>query len=369
MNSVTNTRISAIRPRGLGDAFSLIEFVGVLAILAIIAAAAVPAVIKRIDIAAYNAESVSLKAMSEALIQHIVRSNNIPNHDTWVQAISAELPLAQTNIAATSRRWNRVFVVDPGIWCASTLGSSSWNQAVGGISVAPTNARIMILSTLARELPVSSGMPANFQNIWDTPTRAKPSTWTTWSGRGEDVLIQRINLEPLFHRVLLLNGYIGGQGYYSINGSSPGPVPYGGAGTNSYYLDGTILGLHYTNSSGMNLMAKEVIKTDLSRVFEYGLWRDQISGGMNPGVLSGLDSVAASFFNQNAPDPPPDWGGNPKVLLGLMNAYMNGYATWAAMSPCFGYFRRGNPNAANFPGCDEIRYAIDAFSKGGDVVP
>jgi prepilin-type N-terminal cleavage/methylation domain-containing protein len=355
-------------------AFSLIELVGVLAVLVILATAAAPVIIKQIDIAAYNAESASLTAISDAFIQHIVRSNNIPNQNSWVQAVTAELPVAQTNIAATPRRWDRAYLIDPGGWLAGALGSGSWNQSAGGITSPATNARVMIISTLARGLPVSGGMASSaqaFQDIWNTPPRGLPnnSTWTSWGGQGDDLLIQRINLQPLFHRVILVNGYVGGQGYFSINGSAAAAVPYGGSGTNTYYLDGTILGLYSTNQSGLNLMAKEIIKSDMSRVFEYGIWRDQLSGGVTNGFLTGLSSVAASFFTNSAPPSGLSWGGTPQVVLGLMNAYMNGYMTWASMSPCFGYFGSGNPNAANFPGYNEINDAINSFSKGGNIVP
>jgi type II secretory pathway pseudopilin PulG len=152
-------------------AFSLIELIGVLAVLAIVAAATVPVVIKHIDLAAYNGESASLNGMSTALIQYVLRSNSIPNQTGWVQAISSELTLRSNQIAATPRNWSRAYLIDTNGWLRTALASGAWNQSAGGTVLAPTNARLMIVSALARGLPVSSGMPsaASFQDIWNTP--------------------------------------------------------------------------------------------------------------------------------------------------------------------------------------------------------
>jgi hypothetical protein len=175
------------------------------------------------------------------------------------------------------------------------------------------------------------------------------SSFTTWinnGGKAGDLVIQRINLDPLFHHVILVNGYIPpAHGYFSINGSSPAPVPYGGSGTNTYYLDGSVLGLYDTNS---NLMAQEIIKRDLSRVFEYGLWRDQIYAGTTNGFLAGLDLLAASFFVSAAPIGSTN-GATPPGVLGSMASYMEGYMSWAAMSPCFSYSTSSYTNGSFAP--------------------
>src|SRR5262249_3543128 len=151
--------------------------------------------------------------------------------------------------------WSRAYVYDN----SGFLGTNSvvpylYNQNAAGVQAAGTpttpgtNARIMILSTLARQLPISSGglSAANFDAIWSTAGGDKPTTWTNWAGKGEDLLIQRINVEPIFHRVLLVNADIGSQPYFSINGNQL-PVPAGGGGQNAYYIRGTVLGLRGTN--------------------------------------------------------------------------------------------------------------------------
>jgi prepilin-type N-terminal cleavage/methylation domain-containing protein len=362
--------------------FSLIEMIGVLAIVALLAATLVPVVIKRIDFAAWNTESASLSAMADALTQHIVRSDNIPcaiNY-SWVRAITNELALASNNIAVNPRGWNRAYLIDPNGWLNTALAASDWNQTASGTTSPPINARVMIVSCMSMQLPVSSGFPsaAAFSDIWNTPVNAKPAnaTWAdaNWPGKGGDLLIQRINLQPLFHRVILINGLTTGhpewQGSFSINtnASASDEVPLGGAGTNSFYLDGSVLGL-YTNIPP-SLVAQEIIKSDLSRVCEYGVWQDLINFGLTNIPPMDIGSIAASFYTNT---PPPIgsanvWGATPAAVVGLMTAYMNGYSTWAAQSPCFSY-TGSVTNLTSFPPYNEIHNAIDVFTNGGLVMP
>src|SRR6266540_2609307 len=58
-------------------AFSLIELIGVLAVIAILAAALVPALIRQMDKIAGDQESAALKSFSDALQQSIMRTRYI----------------------------------------------------------------------------------------------------------------------------------------------------------------------------------------------------------------------------------------------------------------------------------------------------
>jgi len=357
--------------------FSLIEMIGVLAILALLAATIVPVVVKRIDFAAWNKESAGLNAMADALTQHVVRSDSIPSYvnNSWVQAIALELALASNNIAVTPRGWSRAYLIDPNIWASSVLVSGDWIQTQAGIPAAststfngPTNARVMIVSCMSMPLPVSSGMPSAsaFSDIWNTPVNAKPAnaTWSAWPGKGVDLLIQRVNLQPLFHRVILVNGLTTGhpewQGSFSINTNASDVVPLGGAGTNSFYLDGSVLSLCTTNLASP--AAQEIIKSDLSRVFEYGVWQDLINLGLTNSSPTDLGSIASIFYTNTPPTGSTNWG-TPAVVLGLMTAYMSGYSTWA------GQGFTSVANATYFTPYNELTNAVGAFSQGGGVVP
>jgi hypothetical protein len=181
---------------------------------------------------------------------------------------------------------------------------------------------------------------AAFNNIWNWnpgPSNTIPAGWSWPGGNGSDIVLQRMNLQSLFHRVVLVNG-VGGQGYFSINSNSPTAVPLGGSGVNTYFLDGTVLNLYNTNQT---VQAREVIRGDMSRVFEFGIWRDQISvGTVNPPPGStGLASLVAMFFasgwvTNNCGTSPPD-------ITEMMSAYMTAYTSYAY--PCFNYSGNNNP--------------------------
>src|ERR1035441_9394685 len=107
----------------------------------------------------------------------------------------------------------------------------------------------MIVSTVAGPpLPVSSGQSSSFDTIWNTPLRAKPSTWTAWTGRGEDLVIQRINLDPLFCRVILSPIDWTSSGSFAItNGIVSTTTTVASVPSDTWCLQGSVLSLYNTD--------------------------------------------------------------------------------------------------------------------------
>ncbi|PWU21104.1 MAG: hypothetical protein C5B50_02515 [Verrucomicrobia bacterium] len=364
--------------------FSIIELIGVMAVLAILAGAMAPAVLRQTDRAAKVRETANLSTMAATLTQYIIRSNTIPqlnnadpatDPNSWAQVIGSEMTMAPASIYRNSRGFVRIFMIDQSGWLAGNLPYIE-NQPPYGVMTAPTNCRVMILSTIDTALPStltnypSSGGQAVFNDIWSTPYGSLPTN-SIWSGASgykgnyDDLLIQRINLDPLFHRVALVNGdtNLNGQGYYSANGGSPIAVPGGGTGFNAYHLDGTVLGLHFTNRV---LMYKEVIRSDISRIFERGIWRDEIGIGIVSNGVPDFTVIAAAFFN--APScPGAQWGATPRGVSDALGAFMYGYATWASENICFtnnGYSgSTANNNYGKFtPEFAMMQSALGAFT-------
>src|SRR5262245_31058372 len=79
-SSPVGERVSEGRVRGTRCAFSLIVIIGLLAVIAILAAVLVPALIRQMDTAAGQQESAALKALVDALQQSILRKRSIPSH-------------------------------------------------------------------------------------------------------------------------------------------------------------------------------------------------------------------------------------------------------------------------------------------------
>src|SRR5437763_773259 len=83
-------RHSSFLIRHSDRAFSLIELVGVLAVIAILAAVMVPALIRQIDKIAGDQESASLKSFGDALQQSIMRKRYVPSTTDWATNIAPE---------------------------------------------------------------------------------------------------------------------------------------------------------------------------------------------------------------------------------------------------------------------------------------
>jgi type II secretory pathway pseudopilin PulG len=248
-------------------AFSLLEFIGALAILTILASIITPVVIRRLDQAARAREISDLTAISNALVLQMLKSNTISSASTWATDAATWTLLPVSAISQNPRHYNRVLFIDTNGWLGTV--SLPFTQGIGGTTNAPAQARMVIVSCLSGTNGVSqsSGSLAAslFNDLWNTPQGYKPNTWTNWRGNTEDVFVQRLNLQPLFHRVMLFNQTGSTNSCaYAINGSSTAIVTNE---LNSYYLDGTILGLYTNGGATATLQTSETVNRDLSRLF------------------------------------------------------------------------------------------------------
>jgi prepilin-type N-terminal cleavage/methylation domain-containing protein len=320
-----------LRWRPDSRAFTLIEFVAVLALLSLLAAALIPTIIGRVDHAARTKERADLRAIADSSIQHILRNKVIPDHTTWASAVAGQMSFPVSAITTNSRGYARAFLIDTNL----SIGGAGlpYTNAPNG-NGRPVSVRFMIVSSLARALPVSSGVPSSteFNAIWDTPDDAKPSTWTAWPGSGDDVHIRRFNLEPLFHQLILINHDRTRLGMFSIDSTNTFPVPTDGLGTNGYYFDGTVVGLH--NENGV-VQTRYLLKRSISFIFESGAWEGQVSGGQTLDPLAGNFAAQASNFYLSPSNPGAQSGASVFSALVAMYTFMFDYTLWANECPHF----------------------------------
>ncbi len=326
-------------------AFSLIEMLGVLAIIAVLAALLVPVVIKRVDRAAWIREMSDLGSISNALTLQIVRNKWVPNETTWAQAAANWSMVPTAQITTTPRGYNRVYLIDPNLSLSGPNNSGSLFLQTNntGLSSRPLNARLLLVSALARSnLPLTSGKTltaANFADLWNTPTGVKPASLAaSWPGTGDDICLQRLNLEPLFCQLILNNHDTNGTAAFTIdaNVANPTAVPYGGLGWNGWYLSGSVVGLN----SNYTAQTRHVLKGNISFVFENGAWGGQINNGpasTNLGV--NFSATAVAFFNSMLnPNSQSSHGSqtvDQSAALGAMLNFMMDYTMWANDSPKF----------------------------------
>jgi type II secretory pathway pseudopilin PulG len=260
--AIPRRNVDPLRRRTLG-AFTLIEMIGVLTLVAIMAAVFTPSLAQQLSRANASKEESVLTTLAEGLLASIEAQQSIPGPKTWVSRVASMTGLASNEVARTrpsDSSTARVFLIHPGFrpCLGASPGSSDpiWSQSSTG-AVTVTEARIMILSVHkpGLSLPVSSGAASSstaFDAIWnwtnDPSTDAPPSGWpSSWSGNGEYLHVSRINLASHFLRATFSN-----SGY-------PDAVPFISAGQSSitvldsahtfeaYYLSGTLLRFYEHN--------------------------------------------------------------------------------------------------------------------------
>lgn len=334
-----------------GGAFSLVELVGVLAVIAVLALLLAPVLVRQIDRIAAEQEGAALKSFAGALQQSAMRRRALPAAATWAATIAGELGVDVANVATNARRQPRFFLIDPALRVGnngSTLpyaqsdwatGSMTTNNA--GAIAPPLSPRVIILSSVGRALPagVVSGVPvaADFNGIWDADERTVPAApvFAGWTGQGDDIQIQRLNLAPLFvHLVLTSNNSSTNNsqsGHFAIDStSSPMDVPSPGVGRDGYFIRNSLLYLYV----GTNVDSQQILNRDTSFVYDLNVWRSSITGGSFLAGSLDLGSIVDKFLsapeNPNAVNTVAKNGVQQQSLIvSNMVAYMNAYNAWA----------------------------------------
>src|SRR6516164_8866761 len=95
-------------------AFSLIEFVGVMAVVAIVTAMAAPLVVRQADKSVLATEVTELSSISNSLWLQIVRNKAVPDETTWDTVAASWMARPTTQIRTNPRGFQRAFVSDSG---------------------------------------------------------------------------------------------------------------------------------------------------------------------------------------------------------------------------------------------------------------
>jgi len=313
---------------------TLIEVIGVLAVIAILAAVLLPALIKETDKVVADQETASLQSFGNAFQSYVTRYRRIPGaagYD-WATSIANELGLDIGSVTNNVRQQPRVLLID-----TSGFGTLSLPYVQNNAGTAlPANPRLMIVSSLGTPLPsgVVSGGPltSDFTNLWNSASGVVPTTgvWAGWTGNPNDITVQRINLSALFVDLWLSTYNSSWNCYYSIDTAWP-PLPITSVLSN-YFLQNSILNLYFTNATGTYGApdSQQILIRDSSFVFYGNEWIRSINGGSGGSGTNGGFNFAGLVNGFLSANPTPlGYMQQTNIVSDFIN-YMNDYAAWSA---------------------------------------
>ncbi|NLH72712.1 MAG: type II secretion system protein [Verrucomicrobia bacterium] len=278
------------RKVGLGG-YTLLELVGVLAIITILGLIVTENVLEKIKQQARKTEGDNLAVAADAMRRSVVRTKSIPGAGNMPAQIAAELSLPISKILTTPFRQTRYFFMHPDFRVGTNLTSSlPYTQTVFGSTIEPANCKALIISSvgpLDEDLLPASMDSTTFTNLWNTSE--------DWDALARDVKLQRIEFRDLFHRVILNNLDSSRDAPFSVESTNTLTYVVAGGRFETWFIDTTALNLHLASGE---LQTCEIIREDVSYVFENGRWARYLTGGRGTG--SGVfGSLVDAFLNSS----------------------------------------------------------------------
>jgi len=177
--------------------FTLIELIGVLAIIAILLGLIAPNVIGQIKSAKRHAEEKNLGAIAQGIDLYIRQNRDFPATLSALSPDYIQLPAA--NITTNDEGYTRYYVTHPGL--------SSGSLAAGVPESELPDARFLLISHLSQNVNPTITNDTEFETWWNTDETAR-----------EDLKVYRGQISRLFHLVSISADGAGGS--YQIEGTA-----------------------------------------------------------------------------------------------------------------------------------------------------
>src|SRR5688572_30333194 len=104
-----------------GLAFTLIEMIGVLAVVSLVAGLLTTASLRHLDRIASDQESALLQTLGDALQKSILRTRTVPSYTNWAAVVAAQAGLHIESVTRNFRNRARVLLMDSGGWLSTNL--------------------------------------------------------------------------------------------------------------------------------------------------------------------------------------------------------------------------------------------------------
>lgn len=202
------------------EGFTLLEIIGVLAVLATLMALIVPNFLDQMETATREGEDGSLQAIAEALETSVQENRSLPNalSDLSPNYTSA----GSTQLTQNRQSFPRYYIPHPTM--------SGFSNGTGLNPSDLDDARYLLISNLSADAAPTITNATEFDAWWNTDETGTP-----------DLKIYRGNLGRMFRLLSLTSNGIGGS--YTIDGTTTNPGCSALPDHTRYHLHGTPVGL------------------------------------------------------------------------------------------------------------------------------
>lgn len=259
--------------------FSLIELIGVLAILAILASVTTEALLSRMIAIRRQAEAAELSRLVDGMQQLVRMDHQLPAASDWPTALATGFASPVGTVGTDPHGNPRLWVPDPG-WSLGGKGPAiAYRQSAYG-TPKPEGLRMLLISG-PPGIAVEAIGPG-FVPWWDqSPGIPQNPSQPEGTVRADDVVVERIGFEPLFHRVILNNRSTELTARWAVDrigeAGSCGP----GRHHEAYYIETSRLLL--LDSRG-DLQETVLVDGASSWVFDAGRWHRRLGTVPDPGA-------------------------------------------------------------------------------------
>ena len=246
--------------------FSLLEMIGVMAVMAILAGALAPSIFQMIEEGYQGAEAQSIETVAQAFQDYVQYTKAIPRDraEDWTAAVADYAGLSPNRVRFNDKRFERRLYIDPDFFGGGSGGSGVFFSQEQGLSSMPASPRIMLVSSLDGEVRTRLNTAARFDDVWNQVSGARIQESKT-------VFIERVNLAPLFKRVVLSNANTSQSGFV-LEAGSEGSIAAASGGSDGvrtiYVVAGSKLSLRAAPYPGGATMRQLIVDRDLSLRYE-----------------------------------------------------------------------------------------------------
>jgi prepilin-type N-terminal cleavage/methylation domain-containing protein len=334
---------------GRRSGFSLIELIGVLTVLALLASVVTESVLSRVAATQRQAEEAELSRMVTCVERMVRRNHRLPGPSDWSSIVAEGLGCPHSLIRTNPQGVPRLWLPDPGWTVAGRDSGMAYRQDAYG-TPKPERIRALLISPSNGTLLDPAGL--DFESWWERSSEAVPVVRSEDVKLPEaDILVERIGFAPLFHRVVLNNLSTDLPARWAVDriedAGSCGP----GRRHEAHYMDTSRLLL--IDSSG-SIQEVVLVESASSWVFEAGRWHRSLSAESGSAVTS-LTRISSDLAALPAVS-----GLEPLEIADAMYDFMGAYLRWSAD----GYRAEGIPAAPIPP---SQRRVVEAAERLMDV--